>query len=979
MGKDRKQMASKSQQGIANSYQKKQSLLAFNRYSSELKSLNIATRNKVRAILSSDGNHALRLINNLREEKNSHEIVKIEKALRLQVVSGKAFIPEIFPEKPQTSESYVRLLTLPIEKHLNILERLCLEHKETLNIFFDKLLQLNSHISSRELNEADRLIGEITQIAGYSHLLMRKAALIKSVNNEEDLPESNKLFSEAGLGSNNTIASSALQSFQEEQDFLIMKRSIMSIRDKGASNKFTRDIARLSFHPHSKDEDDLCEMLQSNLQSSIIDALIILKINKRKINIKDHEEIIKAFSSFDSVAHDIDEIAKNYIEDGGEDLFYKHSSAWLENDQIVTYRALQDHFNDSPESEYLNLDDSLSRQLNEWVMDISLSELAEAEKFTKHNKANLSKLEKDGLTSRSSVYNFINHLKQGCELISEEKLISLMGKTKDLHKTISISHHKNLAINAQTTISRIIIYFLVAKKSRNERDNYSLRRHIQSVVKQNHQGSLLEFIKSLANKSKAVAIYAYETCTEDFIAKLPHLIETPYQITKTRASLHQWMGDLTGEQSYKDRARALLIDHQINRIRNEIDDNRIYVDSARFSEWVNDEIIRDLDAILSSMEHNKTLEDAHDPQLFHIIEKCYSNFCQNNIFGIASYLGRRIRHGTFKGHLYSSVVAVEDNYTNLLRDSMLSKKWDLWKKNYEACIEKMIREHLHVESSSKANGLIKPNIKDAGKSATVIACSNKLIAEYNETKTSASASYILTEYCWRLIEFDLRNIKSFLKGKKSELVQSDLLSEFKYTADMSQQNAARDFARDVQRHVNDKLLAMYGWFNRPASVSPKASVFLLYKAVVAEVRETYPNLKADTDFDEELDIVLAGGAYHVLYDAFYVVVFNAAKHGKTGADVIRDIEIVRNSVENQSAIVVTISSQLADDDSEAEVLKRLRISPNENIENAHLFEGRSGIRKLYHLQRSDSNFKIQKIECQDRHVSIGLVYKLEHI
>lgn len=28
---------------------------------------------------------------------------------------------------------------------------------------------------------------------------------------------------------------------------------------------------------------------------------------------------------------------------------------------------------------------------------------------------------------------------------------------------------------------------------------------------------------------------------------------------------------------------------------------------------------------------------------------CYSEFCSNNMFGIASYLGRRIRHGTFKG------------------------------------------------------------------------------------------------------------------------------------------------------------------------------------------------------------------------------------------------------------------------------------------------------------------------------------------
>lgn len=949
-------------------------------YRSELKSLNIEARNKVRAILASDGKHALRILNKLREDRDSHEVVKIEKALRLQTISGRTVIPDIFPNKPQTTESCVRLSTLPITKYLQIIDRLCHANIGVLSVFFDLSALLNSNIVERDLKSCDDYIGKIFHATGYSHFLLRKAALLKAVNTDGlELPAVDNLFSEAGLGSNNTIASSTLQSFQEEQDFLIMKRSIMSIRDKGDLNRFTRDITRMPFHPHAKDESDLCEMLQSSLQSSLIDAIIILSINKKKIDNQRYKGISKVFSCLERVGGDIDKIAETYVGNGGEGLFYKHSSAWLENDDIVTYRVLQDHFNDAPESEYLTLDHALVETLRVWVRDISLPELASVKVFTKHNKRNLSRLEEEGLTSRSAVYNYLMFLNEGYELIPEESLICLMGKTKDLHKTIDIIHHTNLAINANTSIARIIIYLLVAKKSRNEKDNFSLRRHIQATVIENHNGSLVEFIKSLEKKSRVVAIYAYETCTEDFIAKLSHLISTPYGITETRASLHQWMGVLTGEQAYIDRARALLIDHQINRIRNEIDDNRIYVDSARFSEWVNDEIIRDLDAILSSMEYNKKVEDAYDPQLFHVIEKCYSNFCHNNIFGIASYLGRRIRHGTFKGHLYSSVVAIEDNYTNLLKDSALAEKWNRWKKNYETCIEKMIREHLHVESTSKPNGLIKPNIKDAEKSATVLACSHNLVTDFNESRTSAGASYILTEYCWRLIEYDLKNIKSFMKGKKSELVQGDLLSEFKNTTDISQQNAARDFARDVQRHVNDKLISMYGWFNRPASVSPKASIYLLYKAVVAEVKETYPHLEADTDFDAEHDIVLAGGAYHVLYDAFYVVVFNAAKHGKSGAEVKRKISIVTDMEGSKPSVVVTISSELTDEVNETTVAKRLSIPPDENIENAHLFEGRSGIRKLYHLQRSDDNFVIQKIICKDRHVVIELAYKLEHL
>jgi hypothetical protein len=92
-----------------------------------------------------------------------------------------------------------------------------------------------------------------------------------------------QVLNDAVQGSKNVITSSLLQCYQEEQDFLSMKRSIMSLRDKGLSNKYTRDITRISFHQHAKDNEDLCEMIQSNLQSSLIDALIIVKVGRFSI------------------------------------------------------------------------------------------------------------------------------------------------------------------------------------------------------------------------------------------------------------------------------------------------------------------------------------------------------------------------------------------------------------------------------------------------------------------------------------------------------------------------------------------------------------------------------------------------------------------------------------------------------------------------------------------------------------------------
>ena len=719
-------------------------------------------------------------------------------------------------------------------------------------------------------------------------------------------------------------------------------------------------------------------MIQSNLQSSLIDALLIIKVNRHLLEESRYVNIFSFFDALDVKVVHIDSIAANYLDSEGEEsLFYKHSSAWLENNAIVEYRTLLDHFYDAPEAVYFEITDNLIDRVSNWVNNIRLADLVGSEPLTTHSYGNLRVLESKGVKTRSSVFNYLVHRCEGFVSISENDLFELMGRTEDLAKTINPIYLRILAKNDSSPISKVIFYLLIARKSKNLADDHLLRKLLQQIVKEKHNGKLVDFIVELGRRSEIVAKYAYEVCTEDFIAKLSHIILATGEITETRAALHKWMGVTTGEKAYLDRARTLLIDHQINRIRNEIDDNRIYVDLARFAEWINDELMRELDAVLTLMEHNNTLDNADEPLLLHIIERSYAAFCGNNIFGIASYLGRRIRHGTFKGHLYSSVISIEGQYSSLLKDPTLLAKWVHWKADYELSVDRIIKDRLHVESSTKRDGFLKPHLKGVGKPEIAMACAQNLAKDFSENKNSANAVFFLTEYCWRLAEVDLKNINTFLKGQKTNLIKNDFFTDFKMSAKESLQESAKDFTRELHRLVNDKLMVMYGWFNRPLSVSPKASLSLLYKAVVAEVKETFPNFQADTIFDENKDIEIVGGAYHVIYDAFYVVVYNAAKHGKPGGQVEREFSVSCNST-GRSAITITIASELHDDEDEVYVNERLKISPEDDIANAQLSEDRSGIRKLYHLEQSDSCFSIVRIACENRKVIVNLSYLLEH-
>ncbi|QXH47723.1 hypothetical protein KSS93_07390 [Pseudomonas xanthosomatis] len=945
-----------------------------------MKTLDIKTRHQVRAIITADRLEAVRLLNGLRESKTTKILCKIEDILRLH---PEKLTPPLFPNEALTKEDYYRLSVRPANKQIEQIELLFAANRTKVLDLIASISLLDREIIKCKYEQAHIVLQKILNEFGSSQILLRKAALLKALHqniNETTIVE--RMLDSAGLGSNNVIVSSIVQCFKEDQDWSGLKRSIMSLASRGNRNKYTRDIARIAFHPHAKNTEDLAHLIQSSLQSSLIDALLILKVNKHIIQ---SPELSELFDIWDSQLLSIGDLATPYIgKEDGESTFYKRTSAFLENSKVSDYRLLIDHFYDDPTSDYFVLDDSLIERISKWANScLTLNDLAKPVPMTRHSCSTLQQLELEGLITRSAMFNYLSFISEGKSQIDENALFTIMGKTHDLVRTHHTEILKKMASFASTPLSKIIYHLLIARKSKNEADDHLLRRRLQEIVKKDFNSELVSFVESLSKRSPAVAIYTYELCTEDFIAKLVHIIKSSAQITETRAALHQWMGEHTKDNYFLGRARALLIDHQINRVRNELDDNRIYVDHARFAEWFNDELLREFNSVLASMEHNFAIGINENAQLLMLIEIAYANFCSNSIFGVASYLGRRIRHGTFKGHLYSVVSGIESSpkYNTLFKDPVFLGRWENWKRAYASKIDIIIRDRLHIESSTKRDGLIKPTLSSPAKVDIAIACGKNLIKDYFDPRSSRPIIPTLTEYCWRLAEVDLKNIISYMKGQKGNLISADLLAEIKagnYTRNISSE-LVKEFVREITHNVTEKLSTMNTWFKRPVSVSPKASLSLLYKAVVAEVKETFPEFDPNTDYNEMNDIELVGGPYHVIYDAFYVVVYNAAKHGQPAGEVEKEFLVSRTLNGVTGELKITIASDIKDYQTEQYVSERLKLQPGDDIDNAHLSEGRSGIRKLHQIERSDKKFKVREVSCRNRKVYVSFTYGLEHV
>lgn len=946
-----------------------------------LKKLDIKSRNRLRNILAEGGTGAISELSKLRNKLGVHQAEALENILlsNTLILGATSFSP--FPKypsfrdhlrtpDPQTLDLLLALLEKTVRSNRSRLFNQIASFHKIDNMFADSKFVVEPTSFSKHIAEF-----------GWSHAILRRIVLTRASQDEED-DEIERLLFVAGLKNNSTVVTSAIQAFGAEQNYLTIKRATLNIADRGNLNWMSRSASRLIFQPFAEDKEDLFSFLRNIYRSSLVDGVILLNFNKHLFDITKFPEIEGACSVLEQGTA-LDRILRNYLEDDFdvEDRFLQQSGVWLEYPLIRNYRVLVDNFFDASRTTIDPLHPSLQEILENWVGHPSISDIATKEKITAHCHDGLATIEAHGKITRSAIFNLWLYTTEGQIDVDRESLLRIMGTTRDLSRTVPIDATRTLVKLSNDDEVKLILLLLLAKRSKNEKDHYLLRRLLERLSKQSYEGSLVKLVSSYEKDFPDVSEYIYEIATEDFLAKCngiaPHLSDIP----EIRAQLHEWAAKHTNNEYYIERARAVRIDHQLNRVRNEIDDHRIYVDPSRFSSWIGDEIMLELSGALTVVgqgKKNSTI-NSDDALISSLVQQAYSAFCSNSVFGIASYIGRRIRHGTFRGHLYSGVVNHLENqeqFRILRRDPTFVSRWIRWKEQFENEVKQIINDRLHVVSKQKPHGLLHPDNYTPHKVEILAASVRAISATYAENRTTEGLDQVILDYCWRLAESDLQGIVTYLKSRQSALKKVSELDEIILAVDISKKRAATEFKREAVQFIDTRLRTMYGWFKRPSNISPKASLALLYDAVVAEVKDTFPSFNPRTQISDLGDIELVGGAYHVLYDAFYVVVFNAAKHGDPYKPVRRRFSI---SIENgKKRLEIEIANALNPKDKPTEVADIVKWRKEVDHSDANLYEQRSGIPKLMLLEETRKEFRVDFIDVVDNDLIVRFSYALDH-
>lgn len=707
-------------------------------------------------------------------------------------------------------------------------------------------------------------------------------------------------------------------------------------------------------------ESEYIKVLNALYSVSILDAVLYILsmvrfelpyISTRILDI----EIIEEYNSIQKIDFDIMQFY-NKEEQFCDLYFFRESLLLTEISKIQEYRIIISYFYTKKRR---NIIPYQRKKINNYFSELeSLSSLRIRE--AKEYNINIFKynIDRCGIVENTCglIYLLEKDFRSNLDH-NEDVLIKLMSYTTSLGEIFSDSLLEDIIKYVDNDDLKIIFSCLLFTKYKTQKYEHQLRNILQSSLEKRFEGDILNLLEYFYKKSPAIVEYMVTLCDETFLTKLFFITEEPIDAIEGRASILHWYGEKTNNNLLIEKAKNLRIDIQISKQKATIDDSRIYVDPIKYIQWINDNILNDLLLSLERLNFEnipnsynidwvKTKTGITDlEKVASCLLRCFEVFCEDKLFGIASYLGRRIRHGTLKGKATTGISELKEQEADLLLSNRdFQDFFTNWNNEYIRNLDLLVSEYFHIYNyKKKPCGMIYPIINSPKKKLIADNMLKDVLSSYDKNSIGMELPYIILEYCWRLIEEDLSQIRTHLMQIKSKY---GIIKIPRFNFGSPDKKRYEIFCREINNIIADRFRVISSWFNKPSTASPTADIVLLFHAVLSEVKGLVtksfsPKVKTNLE-----TYSITGGQYFAIYDALFIIIKNVADHGKLDGLLELDIQYYNNP----KAIRVTVKSEFKSPESKISNLQLIRENIADNSESAHIFEGNSGIKKLKRME-----------------------------
>jgi hypothetical protein len=962
---------------------------------------NKAIRNILRGILAAENPSVSRqAMRKLKNQANSSELELAFQFLISNPTASHVPLAPMFPASIEDITSAPYLGDNRFDAELAVQKARFASCEQELLRAIGSLEQINKAVFERDSVQVSKLIQTHTDDFGLSLFMMRKALSLRHT----DFGQSTELDLHCVIDPflarrRHLIAVAFEDSVDEQLGYLRVRRTFLSHIKNGRISRAMSPVLQDFMSPFSWPVEKSLNPLEAYSRWGVLDSLEFLEryLNEQSprfdsslaakirdtIPLSVHEKWVNSFSNF-GVKNVVDLLEGEQA--SGEYRLFRHSLAWSEIRTVLDYRhQIEIDFghrlngqvqkrNTKPSLIDTNISEATHLLLSEQISELPLLPINPQTCGTFHRSL--------ALTGTLGA----NDAKM--KVANGQELLSLLDQTMDVSLLLSGTElSKFLPKRSNDRLYEYLRTALQFDAEENRVSNHAFRRATQDIVGQVYGGDIVEYVRYLDGVAPNVAEHFFATCNEYFLTELYLLFEDSNAVIDAQANLLEWYGETRKDEDAELRAKSHRLNLRLRKVRGSIDDTRIYVDQLKFQYWAMDTIASQLRELTSSNDVLTDKEDGlpnlndliaavEDPRtkLFQILDLAYREFCTNEFYGVDSYIGRRIRHGTLHGVLVAELKAPVNEIVRQFASTApeFSSFVEHWHSRVESVVKTYGLELLRVRSSERKLGLIVPTIGDSDKRSIALNMLNSIaIALVNDRNTGVAISYIY-DFCWLLLEIDLKRLRSAALSAQQELV---IRSNQHISGTGSEVDAQ---ILDASRHLNTELQQRFehliGWLTRPSNVSPSATLSLLFLAVILEVQGRYQGFFPKCVEVGETGIDMFGHRFHTFYDALFVLVDNAAKHGNRDGEL--HFEVRSNTVSQvNSEITMSITSSLKAGDERASC-EAITTAMNSDIGSAMLDDCNSGLRKIRVLVEEIDELSDFEVIFGESTVSFSIVMSL---
>ncbi len=846
---------------------------------------------------------------------------------------------------------------------------------------------LNDAISLGDDATIVLLFDAIRSQFGHSLVLARKAAVVVGYapRDTDSFRFCTELLSLYGINGKNYGMMATIDAIATDFNYLDLKSRFHKFASLEKSAPLVRKLSYLCFNPQASDPIEAALLVSASYEISLVDAAFALYAHRS-------DGIIEAQvpPEVDAAWSDLTEMPAGGFaffidEDPYADIHtFRAAPAFLEYSRFRSFRRALQPLYDLPD--FRPAPGSAARKATSEFFGPTrdILELVPPADASFDPLPSRFDVLTAGILTRSCAVVWVCEREPDFSSIDKADLASLMGNTFEIDRLLSTEVLRRGSASATDQFVELILQTLLRAHSDATRDSYSFKAKFQSYVRQHHDGRILQFVDEVRSLSVNVVHYFISLLDETMLSQMAFLMPSSDAIYETRAELLEWFAEIADDELFLKKAGQLRLDRKIAAVRGAINETRLNIDGVRFRQWIEQNKLTEFSDFIrqslpnlpaigeltdSSKASTRFLTAHREPTIraLQALVECYDEFCRNADFGIASFLGRRIRHGTLRGTLLNGL---PDPANAKLPGSVLAQ-YDAWRQGFSASIDGFAGRLYFREKAVHKDGLLSAEINSPQQWQLCLVC---LKAVYDRGQQDSGILFVpslIEAYCWFIFESELA------KGQASVGEAKAKWGTLKLPHSNDEVSAA--FEKSVNIGVNDQFLTVASWFKKPPNISPVAQLDHVMQVVLREARDEYATFNPRIEYTGERDLQLVGSTYYVTYDALSIAVRNAAKHGRHPGGLWIGVSV--QDAGSAKVLAIRVESLLKSDDTFEAAMARVDEAGRAGPQDADIVEEGSGMRKLqkWQSERRILSFELHRSETRKDGICVSFTLPFEGI